>query len=558
MPLLPPCARSLLHFRSLSLQQPLYKGLLAGRLSCLWIAHPQRRACLSNCSPTRRNDDADKALPFQNDPNVHVHSLQETLEAHRDANRSLLIRKHDGAGKFIPLSQSLPEQHRLGDSKQKRDQVHAPSRSVRLKREHIFNRRGKSRTSDYMATRPAVSRQWQAKTSVPKPLQWPWLYVSGLASQLQDGVAAVDRLGAEIRAFENYQSPTSEERAAADRVVEEIKALMQSVPKEYTVKLIGSRASGLAGPLSDIDLNLEPVSAQKFADHAPESSRVLKKLHTDLRKGRVDPAFRTILIHFFIQGARVPIIDCTHKATALDFQIQSTTESLASLEYTKSYLAEFPTLRGLFKVVKQMLNMRGLCDGSQGGITSYPLLIMIVAALRFSEGKVGPSDIGGQLLYFLDMYATLDFYDTCISMVPLDLVAKRKRQSRRNSTSVGEVKDDPVDSPAWQPYQNESWDKLFRVVGDHHYKMVLQDPANLFNDLGKAAYFIKDIQATFAEARDALVAIMRQWDGERAEGGRDHPPSPRALLAPCVGGDYTLYQHARRDLRMFARTGMES
>ena len=80
------------------------------------------------------------------------------------------------------------------------------------------------------------------------------------------------------------------------------------------------------------------------------------------------------------------------------------------------------------------------------------------------------------------------------------------------------------------------------IKPDAEFLMSLQDPADLRNDLGKAAWRIREVQTVFIRAREELKAGLKAWD-DGEESGKQEP-----LLAPCVGGDYRIFENARHHL----------
>ena len=385
----------------------------------------------------------------------------------------------------------------------------------------------------------------------------------GRVQSLNRHLSAVERLAAEIHAFENYTSPSKEEHHAADYACQDLVEFIKEMGDGLVVDIIGSRATSLADPLSDLDINVSHPH-QRQASHASmekSSFNILRDIHNSLRKSSStigDLSASRIQVHHFVREARVPLIQCYHRATALPIQIQSTPRTYDSREYVKAALQEYPSLRGLFKVFKQILQMRGLTIGSSGGITSYPLFQMIVAALKLSGGRYYTADVGHQFLYILDFYSDFDFSKQGLITEPFAVFSKAVRWARNLDEEMEEAQNEKEFGGQVHPHQrafvfrNQNQGKL-RSTTEH--LMTLQDPASPINDLGRSCWRILDVQETFITLRAEVKRAMAEWDHlPRRSTGAEGQFSLPSLLEPCVGGDYRIYEQERDDLRTKGQT----
>lgn len=465
-------------------------------------------------------------------------SLAETLEAHRQANKdSVIIRNYRSTGS------NAPKRHRI-----KVDSI----------AHHAILNRAENRGSreEYEAKPRQLSLDWELIGNVPRYLRWPW--TQSLDEGGRTGDFALARLSQEIRAADAYFTPNSMENKAANKARADIVALMLASDHPIVrVDPIGSRVSGLATPLSDIDLNL---MIESEADRPAErvSMQVLGSIFSMMKHGKL--LNRDIPTSFFAAKARVPIIVGMHGPTGLEFQVQAASSAYGSLELIKCLAAEYPTLRALFRILKHMLKMYGLAEGSRGGLTSYPLLNMIVASIKLNSTQTDPYDIGSHLLQFLDFYGNFDFYMTGITHIPSKHLDGNLHHPSESSDSVAlsyyrdeevalqtvsSVTQDPVGArPVLFPTR-----KPLALVHESKtdYMMTFHDPANPYNDLGRSAYHIKHIQATLIEMFKKLRMDMSEWDRKlRAEGqAAERPP---ALLNSLIGGDYSMYKMERKRL----------
>ena len=300
------------------------------------------------------------------------------------------------------------------------------------------------------------------------------------------------------------------EVAASQQVISDVKQHVESILPSRELSVVGSYATGLATPLSDIDFNLAMPEFEKHpSGRGPSPTRpaaqaagksILQTLSYSLKNWKGIKNKSVEFVHY----ARIPVIKATHLDTGLEIQIA--TQNLASFipaqEHVIGYLSEYPTLRPLFILIRSALAIRDLKNVYEGGFGSYPLLIMIVTALKHSAGLFARHDLGRQLLYVLDFWAKADFYKTGFSTDPLRVFPKvfsrgRARQSGKRRTQA------PDDMK-----------KILRNLNmKKPYLLCLQDPANNANDLGSKAYAVKHIQRIFDTKGRHLLHQVEWWDG---------------------------------------------
>lgn len=503
-------------------------------------------------------------LTFPHEPNIDINSLRNTLDAHREANRTSLIRKVDQTGRSTrlrnnnALGSDLSRVQRGGtahgepaDSPQSR--TRGQSKKVELLSAMYSPRKRRSIQGKYRD----LTLLWRVKEdegALSTKSRLPWM---AHLPQPQDGawISAVDRLSAEIRAFGQYSNPSNDERQAAEKALSEIIGAIRLADPNLDVDVIGSRASGFDDPLSDLDLNVTNPLSPVSMNNLKTPYEILSFLERAFRRNhhKVHLAACPVDVLINVKYAKVPILICQHRRSGLPVQIQSTPRAFDNTEYVKAFHEEFPTLRMLFKVVKQILAMRGLNIGSHGGLTSYPLIIMIVAALKFSEGKIDRLDAGKQLLYFLDMYTQFDFSSQGISTRPLRYFPKYIGDYNHRQKPLATEKEVAATSAMFERELAGQRRMGVRDKGDL-FLMTLQDPADPFNELGKSVYLIKDIQETFIAIREKLKERMTEWEHfPPRPGSSQEQTRTRSLLEPCISGDYRTYEQERNDLQLLGR-----
>lgn len=460
-------------------------------------------------------------------------SLEKTLQAHQRANQESIVIKH---------VQSNPESSaKIPAFKQK---TPTPTSAVHLALEREEVQEGKGQWEDYTGKPRPLSLDWEIIGGISRKLRVPWMQELDKRQASTD--AAATRLTEEIRCADVFFSPSQKEWEATNQAVKQLESFILRVdPTHIKLDVIGSRASGLATPLSDLDLNL--VVSDKASESAHNDQvRILGKLFKTMRWG--DGAKGQFNTAYFAGRARVPIIVGTH-ISGLEFQIQSASSCYGSLEVVKCLCAELPTMRALFKIIKQMLKMRGLCDGHHGGLTSYPLINMIAVSLKKHAIHADPFDYGQHLIQFLEYWSTIDLYKTGITHIPGNSFTSSTGAAAFSDTetaakSINLITQDPVGA---KPIEFDVRKDLAEIhEGQDNFMMTLHDPANPQNDLGRSAYAIKHIQATFMEVLAQLKKDMERWDGKIRAGESHAPGQGSSLLRALIEGDYSLYNMERK------------
>lgn len=212
------------------------------------------------------------------------------------------------------------------------------------------------------------------------------------------------------------------EHAAREYLVRKLEALVDRVLPGVRLEVFGSTVTCISQPTSDIDLRIiDPDTETSILKRGPSVRRrqALKLLRDRLitlrDRLRADKGFDNLdLVH-----ARVPIVTGTHWRSGLKIQISGNHDQLTSQEYVKNYLVEYPTLRPLFVIIRQMLEMRGLTEVFAGGLGSYSIFTMIVAFLKLRPPlRTDDFALGRQLRAFLSFYADFNTYNFGLSVEP--------------------------------------------------------------------------------------------------------------------------------------------
>ena len=305
----------------------------------------------------------------------------------------------------------------------------------------------------------------------------------------------------EIKAYEAYMMLSPREEAASELVISDVKSVAQNGKEMQPLTLLGSRSTGLATPTSDFDFSStlpDYFLRRRMVPMRESKSKAVKILKRMKERFRSSREFRNVEL---IRHASVPILRCTHVATRLDVQIQTMAPYQAAHEYKLASLSEFPSLRPLYIILRSFLELRNLTTVFEGGLGSYSILMMIVTALKHSSGRFASDDLGSQLMHVLDFWGNADLYRNGFSANPPHIFEKK-----RGPTLDMARTDDP---------QLRGINLIRTLDPRKPYLLCLQDPANETNDLGKNAYAIKHIQATFRYEKRNLENQCSQEPGFR-------------------------------------------
>lgn len=189
----------------------------------------------------------------------------------------------------------------------------------------------------------------------------------------------------EIQSFVKYIKPTDLEIAARDAVIRQTRDLIHDILPDHSTEVFGSQRTGLNLATSDIDIRL-------WKENVPEMKGTIARMAPRHQVRKILERDLNILHHTLdahpdyklcqLRHARYPLISVQHTASGYDLQIVCNNDTANSRETIKELLQKDEDIYALFSLWKTMLDIRGLSDVYRGGLGSYSLLIMIIAALR--------------------------------------------------------------------------------------------------------------------------------------------------------------------------------
>ncbi|KAK7533265.1 uncharacterized protein J3D65DRAFT_76618 [Phyllosticta citribraziliensis] len=341
----------------------------------------------------------------------------------------------------------------------------------------------------------------------------PW-YDEGTISKLP-----LVRLNEELSSFAEFLLPTEKERVARNCVTEDLMKIFsmhqETILKGFGLEPFGSEVNSLATITSDLDFRLYDKTIYEASDidakQAPrynnrkrlinalnQFQRALRYLHVPNRlgKGAQDHRlFQTpVLLH-----ARYPLIETSHRPTNIDVQIVCSNDPSHSLITTSKYMEEIPHILTVYVLLRRTLSARGLTDVFNGGIGSYTLFYMIVAALKNGPQPM-PNTPAEMLLHVLSFYTVFDSDKKWMTIDP---------------PQVSEKMQPPAES-------TESRIPVGTVWPERPYLLSIKDPADPTNDLPRQSFAWRHVKATFAVLRKELSLRLKTRD-------------TRLLLVPFVG-----------------------
>lgn len=363
-------------------------------------------------------------------------------------------------------------------------------------------------------------------------------------------------LDTEILNFTQWLELTPAENAARARLTNALIDLIQQANPGLLVEAFGSQATGLLMPNSDIDIRISDPTVENQTFPGDPSDKDAKRAWAAEISGRRKS---TLISHLrAIQSslakhedyekveinvsAFVPLIKAVHKHTGLNVQIVASRDTSASREAIKKYLAEYPTLKPVFMVLKTTLHLRNLSDPWYGGFGSYTLFMMCVAALKHSDAQqqekqeaeqnsnnalyhtLKQRSLSHDFLHTLNFWANIDTTKVAVSVEPFAMFQKRARQHWRDIIARKTDKSLFARHAMAVPHPKKP------------YILHLQDPVDPYNNLGRSALAIKDLQATFTKLYDDLT-----W--EMQDPNRRHDGS--ALLKSFVGKSERYFDEMR-------------
>ena len=340
----------------------------------------------------------------------------------------------------------------------------------------------------------------------------------------------LDRL---LCSFEQWIQLDEDEIGARHMLLHAVTNQLQTYALDANLRPFGSIVTGLATPISDMDVALEidqslagTLNSLQLRVSRVEKLRLLQNYiykHPPLK----DP--------HIVKSTRVPVLRFMHGPSNLQLQVVPSLDGIDKVDLIRGWLEEFPYMRPIYFIVKTTLAVRGLSEPKEGGLGSYTLLCMILGFFRMA-GNSRRDSLSATLCDFLEFYGHFNTRYYCISVRPPRMFKKRTRYEMKQVDRVEDAggEDEVV-----------RWHRKMSIVHETKpWLLCIQDPSDWSNDLGKVTERIMDIRMTFR----VLAQRLRSWLDGTKERQTENP------LIPFFGFMLGRIRDERRHFRRWAST----
>lgn len=460
------------------------------------------------------------------DASVFPDSLQKTLEAHRASNRASLVRMVPSGshGKSPSKTQSKDD----GDSDDKDTKTVAQSSSTSSR---VFE----SRKLDY-------SQRWGRGVGSAQR-QSPWLSHYPVHARQSDAMA---HLHAEIHALDDYLTPTWYEKDQINQLTASISDALAAIAQPP--QLIGSWRTGLAICYSGLDFVLPVQDTERsketgdlFRKPSANRPKVLEMRQRVLQDVGHILEQTNLFKGVHLPTTQSPVLTVNHIPTSLEVRFVCGEGPPPLTEYVEDYLAEYPSIRPLYRTIRLLLDSHGLFSPQCSSLTPTALLMLLVALSKMNHGRFQrPDSLGEELLAFLDTYGSaVDLITTGVAVSPPGWFNHETLQKQLDELH-GETLELPAHLRGQRALINLKRNAAHRSnipIAEH---LCIQDPANYLNDLGFSCKRTRDLQQVWTNAYDRLTVAMEEWESK--------PDVKKSVLAHGLLTNLDIFEQRRERL----------
>ena len=293
------------------------------------------------------------------------------------------------------------------------------------------------------------------------------------------------------------KSCQSKQRVVKDVVAKLCKEAKACFSSPVYVHVFGSYATELAVPgFSDLDVVIT-MTRTKASKKKKVHEHVMNSIDAALKcniLGRSLKRVKWVDTVKVIDRAHIPVVKLSTKGLDVDLTFALPLHGgLQTVAFVRDLKQMYPALTPLTLVLKTFLAKSNLSDPFTGGLSSYALVLMIVASIRKSQEKGREYNLGALLVDFLELFGR-DFDPGRDAVVcvegPVIAVAKRE-----NVPPLGDG-------------------------GDHgHASFVVFDPISPGNNVARSCFRINAVQKLFADALASFLSVLvrseavRNYDG---------------------------------------------
>lgn len=330
-----------------------------------------------------------------------------------------------------------------------------------------------------------------------RELYRPWI--------VPDSAIASDRstrLSTQLTILCDYLSLTLEEHDFRTDLMLDFTHSLRTTLSDIDFWLFGSHQTGLATPMSDVDVGFYVPSMQKKSGERGPSAGMgrrtnRKRIVSTLDRINISSIWSYRFDEHAVVLARHPLVRMTHIGTSTDVQIVASSPTRLVNEYIRDCLAEYPQLKPIYFVLKAALAARQLDEPRDGGIGSYALLVWIIVGLKRNNIS-RRSDVAETLAKVLSMTKNIKQRFWGLTTDYPYTFQKRPASERIAISDKGAAKTDPSE---W------ARQRIGITRDGEEYLLCLQDPNDPTNDLGRGVQKWPSIQTTFV----TLYHALQKW-----------------------------------------------
>ena len=201
--------------------------------------------------------------------------------------------------------------------------------------------------------------------------------------------------------------PTQQEAEARAELLVRIRVLVEDLWPGAEVKPFGSYATGLYLPSSDVDIVVFGMGLETKPSRVAGLEQLAQRLEAaEWRVSELE----------VIGKAKVPIVKFIDVSSGVHVDIcLEVRDGIQSSNLARKASTQFPAFKYLVLVLKRWLAQRGLADTYHGGVGSFLLQLLVIAALQHPPSSPDrlKGSLGGLLLHFFEVFGLRFNYVRC-------------------------------------------------------------------------------------------------------------------------------------------------
>jgi len=220
----------------------------------------------------------------------------------------------------------------------------------------------------------------------------------------------LNKLDKEIDEFYNWMKLESIQlNPTKEKILQEMLNHIHAVDPNLDLRIYGSHSVDLSIPSSDIDLIIIPT--QRMFRNGPQT--ILQELQ------RVVQQQKYVVMTKSISNSSMPVlrIECNEEMwnIKLDVTVKDVRhKGIECSEMTKKMIEMFPAIEKLILVLKYVLKISELNDPYHGGLSSYGMLLLLIAYFQEFHKEIHDMKVSEILLGILHFYGNFNFHSTFV------------------------------------------------------------------------------------------------------------------------------------------------